>query len=391
MKKTLLLTAGLSVSVLSGCATQSIQSTAAFRSADLNAKVQSGELVQTKNTFFVIDDASSSMSEIYEGNGFGAISKHSVSKTLLSRFNQTIPNITLKSGLRSYGNGPCLDWSYTKLNQPVQNYSTAGFDSAIASLSCSSGGTPISTAFAAAPADLSSSTGNIATILFSDGHNYDKSPINEIIALKDQYGDKFCLYTVWVGNAKEEAGQVVLEQLANATSCGFSTTVGQISSTQGMADFVSKVFFTPGTPQEGDEDGDGVVDSKDKCPNTPKGAIVDRDGCWAFHGVLFDFDKADIKPGYENLFNNAVKVMKSNPTLTVEIQGHTDSKGSDKYNLKLSQRRAESVKQYMISRGVEGSRMTTKGFGESKPIATNETEFGRMHNRRVTYKRTDLK
>ena len=391
MKNTLLKATTLaSIALSAGCATQSITSFQGFQAKDLNPAIVSGHLQQQKNTFLVINDSSSSMSDTYLGPGFSGKSKHSVEKELLNRMNKTIPNIPLSSGLRSFGFGPCLSWGFTHLNQAVQSYSSGSFDSAINSLSCSSGGTPVASAFNAASTDLTSAPGNIAVILLSDGHNYDISPATQIQTLKEQYGDKLCVYTVWVGNEKEQAGQAVLQHLADISDCGFSTTASAISSSSGMADFVAKVFFTHTTPVEGDADGDGVVDSKDKCPNTPRGAIVDKDGCWAFHGVLFDHDKATIKSEYKSLFDNATKVLNINPGLTVEIQGHTDSNGSEKYNQNLSERRAISVKQHLVENGIAASRITTKGFGESRPVASNDTDSGRAENRRVVFKRTDI-
>ncbi len=390
MKKTLLTVTTIATVALSGCATQSISSFNAFQAKDLNSLVRSGELQQTKNSFFVINDSSSSMSEIYSGAGFASSTKLSVEKELLNRMNQTIPNVPLTSGLRSFGFGPCLDWGYSKLNQAVQSYSSASFDSAINSLTCSSGGTPVASAFTAANDDLAAASGNIAVILLSDGHNYDTSPVPAIETLKETYGDKLCLYTVWVGNEDQADGQAVLQQLSDISGCGFSTSAAAISSSNGMADFVTKVFFSEHVLAEGDADGDGVLDSQDKCPNTPRGAVVDRDGCWAFRGVLFDYDKATIKPGHKVVFDNAIKVLKLNPSLTVEIQGHTDSRGSDAYNQRLSENRALSVKQHLVENGIAASRLTTRGFGESQPIASNDTEQGRSHNRRVVYKRTDI-
>lgn len=388
MKKILLQATAIASIALTGCATQSINAPQAFQAKDLTPAVKSGQLVQKTDTFFVINDSSSSMSDIYTGSGYDTSTKLTVEKEILGRMNKTIPNISLTSGLRSYGFGPCLSWGYTQLNQAVQNYSSSAFSGAISSLTCSSGGTPVASAFEAASADLSTTTGNIAVILLSDGHSFDISPSPAVQALKDQYGDKLCLYTVWVGNDNEAPGQAVLQDLSNLSGCGFSTTASAIASSDGMANFVSNVFFKPWV--EGDADGDGVLDSKDKCPNTPKGAIVDKDGCWAFHGVLFDYDQSTIKAGYENVFDNAITVLKLNPSLTVEIQGHTDNHGSDEYNQRLSYARAESVKQLLVSNGIEGSRLTTRGFGESQPVASNATDAGRAHNRRVVYKRTDI-
>ncbi len=396
MKKTLLTVTTIAAVALSGCATQSISTFEPFQAKDLNSLIRSGHLQQKKGTFFVINDSSSSTGNTYLGSGFSGQSnptKLSVEKELLNRMNKTIPNISLSSGLRSFGYGSCLDWGFTKLNQAVQSHSPATFNSSINSLECSSGGTPVASAFTAANDDLASAPGNIGVILFSDGHNYDVSPIPAIETLKATYGNKLCVYTVWVGNEDEKSGQAILEGLTAASGCGFSTTANAIASSSGMANFVTNVFFdhtTPVVPKPNDSDGDGVIDSKDKCPNTPKGAIVDRDGCWAFHGILFDFDKSTIKAEYKNLFDNAILVLKQNPSLTVEIQGHTDSRGSESYNQSLSISRAQAVKQHLVNNGIAPSRLTTKGFGESQPVASNETEAGRAHNRRVVYKRTDM-
>ncbi|WP_031433084.1 OmpA family protein [Methylomarinum vadi] len=394
MKKTSLATLTLVSAVFSGCATHAVNDTMNFRARNLNQKVQSGQLVQKTDTFFVINDSSSSMSDVYEGTEFSYLpgaTKFSVSKTLLDRMNKTIPDVTLSSGLRSFGFGPCLSWRYTELNQAVQNYSHDSFDAALNSLKCSSGGTPAAHAFRAAKNDLAGAPGNIALILFSDGNNYDSSPAPALQQLKAQHGDKLCVYTVWVGNEKDRQGINVLNQLADIGRCGFATNAAAIASTRGMASFVENVFFRGGTPipTEKDSDGDGVVDSKDKCPNTPKGALVNKDGCWAFSGVFFDTDSTKIKSKYEPLFTNAVKVLKLNPGLTVEIQGHTDSIGPEVYNQKLSERRAMAVKQELVNQGIDGSRLTTVGFGETRPIADNHTAEGRAQNRRVVYRRTD--
>jgi SH3 domain-containing YSC84-like protein 1 len=139
-----------------------------------------------------------------------------------------------------------------------------------------------------------------------------------------------------------------------------------------------------------DADADGVPDEQDNCPNTPKGALVDTSGCWAFHGVFFDFDQNTIKPESQLLFDNALKVLNLNPGLTVEIQGHTDDVGPADYNLQLSESRAQAVKDYLVGHGIDPARLTIKGFGMSNPIVPNDSEEGRAYNRRVYFKRTDL-
>ncbi len=388
MKYSLLITITITMA-LSGCATYPINTFHPFQEKNLNPLIETGKLLQKTDTFFVITDSSSSMSDTYSGSEFpgtSAPTKFAIEKELLERINKTIPNITLSSGLRSFGFGHCLSYNYTELNQIVKSHIPSEFSHSINTLKCSGGGTPIASAFEAALPDLTSAPGNIGVILLSDGHNYEISPDPAVTALKEHYGDKLCIYTVWVGNNENIEGQAVLQSISDMSGCGFSTTVKKIASSSGMANFVSQVFFKPAP----DTDGDGIPDSRDNCPNTPKGTIVDKNGCWAFHGVLFDYDKSTIKPEYKSLFDNAIQVLKINPGLTVEIQGHTDSHGSDTYNLKLSEDRANAVKQHIIDHGINASRLTTKGFGMSQPIASNDTDKGRAENRRVVFKRTDM-
>lgn len=392
MQKQLAVTATLLAAVLSGCATQSSNNFQAFQAEDLNAMVKSGQLVQKTDSFVVLNDSSSSMGRTYLGSMDYAGNKLDVEKNLLNKFNKTIPAIPLSSGLRSFGFGPCLGWSNTHSNQAVQSYTQAGFESAITSLQCASGGTPLADALTTTNTDLAGAPGNLALIVFSDGMDeYSPAPAAE--ALKAQYGDRLCIYSVWVGNEEDTPGQAELQNIADASACGFATTAEALSTPAGMSDFVKRVFFKPGSPKPDcsklDDDNDGVNNCQDKCPDTPKGAVVDKDGCWAFHGVLFDFDSDKVKSKYEPLIQNAVHVMKVNPGLTVEIQGHTDSYGTDAYNQDLSERRAKSVKGELVKLGVDGKRLTTKGFGESQPVDTNETDEGRAYNRRVVYKRTD--
>jgi len=103
-------------------------------------------------------------------------------------------------------------------------------------------------------------------------------------------------------------------------------------------------------------------------------------------GIHFDFDRATIKPESRPTLESAAKILKENPGIRVEIQGHTDSKGSDAYNLRLSERRAQSVVNYLVQNlGIDRSRLTAKGYGESRPVADNSTDDGRAINRRVDF------
>lgn len=135
-----------------------------------------------------------------------------------------------------------------------------------------------------------------------------------------------------------------------------------------------------------DSDGDGVPDELDRCPNTPRGYKVDDVGCFKevrLH-INFPFDSWKILPKYYPEIERFANFLKDNPQIKVEIQGHTDSIGSEKYNLILSQKRAEAVRNLLIKKyGISPDRLRAKGYGESKPIASNKTREGRAKNRRV--------
>ncbi|MBU1195617.1 MAG: OmpA family protein [Proteobacteria bacterium] len=140
----------------------------------------------------------------------------------------------------------------------------------------------------------------------------------------------------------------------------------------------------PAAPAPVDSDQDGVVDSKDKCPDTPLGANVSPyTGCWTLGHVLFNYDKADIRAAHQPMLFNIVEVLEKNPDMTIQLDGHCDNMGSAQYNMGLSARRANAVKQYLVDEGIAASRVKTKAYGFSKPIATNDTDEGRALNRRV--------
>lgn len=107
---------------------------------------------------------------------------------------------------------------------------------------------------------------------------------------------------------------------------------------------------------------------------------------WVLVGVNFDFNKATLKSESYPILFHAVQVLLMNPDMRVEIQGHTDNIGSEDYNMKLGEKRAQAVKDYLVARGISADRLSTRSFGESQPIADNKTASGRAMNRRVEFK-----
>lgn len=166
----------------------------------------------------------------------------------------------------------------------------------------------------------------------------------------------------------------------------------------GVADGADRCPNTPaGVPVDAngcgyDTDADGVADYLDNCPSTPVDARVDANGCSEvgetlvrLQNVNFDFDKATLRPDSLPILDSAGNILRNNPTIMVLVEGHTDSKGSNDYNQQLSERRASSVRDYLVSRGIEAVRMIPVGRGEESPITGNDTKEGRALNRRVEF------
>ncbi|HEX4896475.1 MAG TPA: OmpA family protein [Solimonas sp.] len=148
----------------------------------------------------------------------------------------------------------------------------------------------------------------------------------------------------------------------------------------------------PAAPINDDLDGDGVPNAQDECPDTPPGFKVNARGCVeeeqtvvVLNDVHFEFDSAKLTEGARRVLDRVVLGMLSQADLRIEIGGHTDALGTNAYNLLLSQRRANSVRDFLVDRGVDGSRLTVEGYGENNPVADNETEEGRARNRRVEF------
>ncbi|UCC83107.1 MAG: DUF11 domain-containing protein [Gemmatimonadota bacterium] len=154
-----------------------------------------------------------------------------------------------------------------------------------------------------------------------------------------------------------------------------------------------------GCPLPRDGDGDGVLDSGDDCPDTPAGEEVNERGCpilfvagattLTLEGVNFEFDRSDLTPESLPILDRVAELLLANPAVRVEVAGHTDIRGSHAYNMWLSMARANSVRDYLIGRGVAAERMEASGYGPDEPIDTNDTAWGRANNRRVELRRIE--
>jgi OmpA-OmpF porin, OOP family len=174
------------------------------------------------------------------------------------------------------------------------------------------------------------------------------------------------------------------------------------SDGDGVPDNLDKCPDTPkGAPVDEhgcpkDSDGDGVPDYLDECPNTPPGDEVDERGCSIKRDTVvvekqvtlsgdtnFEFNRAELIPSAYPVLDRLAASMEKNPNTRWRIEGHTDAIGSEQYNMDLSRRRAESVANYLVQRGIDRNRLEIVPLGKSQPVATNETQEGRAMNRRV--------
>jgi outer membrane protein OmpA-like peptidoglycan-associated protein len=152
-----------------------------------------------------------------------------------------------------------------------------------------------------------------------------------------------------------------------------------------------------------DNDRDGFPDVTDRCPNEP--GIEAEQGCPRVYQdvevtstgivirqqIFFEFNRAVIRPQSFPILDTVAQVLRDFPDIRIEVQGHTDSRGNDAFNMRLSQSRADAVRQYLINQGIAADRLTARGYGETMPIESNLTNEGRALNRRVEFHRTDAR
>jgi len=319
---------------------------------NLNPKVMSGELVKKVDNFLVLLDASSTMADKTKSGRHEDETKLPLARDLIKCMNETIPDIAMNGGMRAFG-----PYHVEKgLIYGMTGYTKAGLSETVVSVDKTGGTTPISDSIQWARKDLQMTTGKTAVILFSDGMNsMTGDPIAEAEGMKLQFGKDICIYTVLLGN--DPGGKANMDGIAKASECGLATDATAIIDVNGMTDFVTKIFLAKGKMKE-------------------RVSIT-------LH-VEFDFDKDSVRPEYHSDIKEVANFLKAYPKATAVLEGHTDGTGTDEYNLNLSKKRADSIKKYLVEKfGIRASRISTRGYGESQPVATNNTKEGRQQNRRV--------
>ena len=336
----------------------------------------------------IIVDLSGSTREAFGCSGY---TKLEAQFSILRKMNARIPALKFQSALRQFAYKRA--WTrndYTRLVYGPETYDRRAFNQAIGMLQPSDAISPLGWAILAADREFSVMKGKKALIIMSDfKRNHDfGGPLARAEALQLRYGDELTIYTINVGNAVAEI------QLAKAIAGlskngkyydGCRLVQDEAYLTQVVRDIFGHYEVKP-IPVCSDQDGDMICDDDDQCPKTPKGAPVDERGCWvAAYSQFFDFDQAEVKEEFRPRIQAAAKIINSNPHLDILIVGHTDSDGPEKYNMKLGLKRAEAVRDLLVDYGVDAERMKVESYGETMPIADNETEEGKARNRRVEF------
>ena len=363
--------------VLTGCAGKSTMQTINESCTGKNANALVGNGYQKKvDNFLIVQDASSTMGE-KPSKASTYDSKLAQSKDLVKCLNTTLPdNFDVKAGLRAFG----PYYSEKGRIYGMTDYSKAGLDGAVNSLGDTGGVTPLANTITYAGNDLlnvpglADIPGPTAMILFSDGLNTDAAnPAAAAAAIKEMYGSNICIYTVLIGDSLK--GKATMQQIADASKCGFATDANEIGNAQGMDRFVEDVFLVKGmkpTPEP-------VV--------KPTPAPVMKKPAEKISMILhfeFDFDKDVVRPSHHDDAKRIADALNKYSDANALLEGHTDSMGDEAYNMSLSRRRAENVKNYVVEKfNIRASRISTDAYGESRPVDTNKTDEGRQRNRRV--------
>ncbi|MEN4053390.1 MULTISPECIES: OmpA family protein [Sulfurimonas] len=198
-------------------------------------------------------------------------------------------------------------------------------------------------------------------------------------------------YTFGATQTKEVPKEEVVEEVVEEAVIVAPKEID--SDGDGVYDALDKCPNTPAGSTVGadgcaislDDDNDGVLNENDICPNTPAGEAVNSDGCPATVNLHINFENnsAEILSSSNAKLDKYADFLKKHTNYSAKIVGYTDSRGSESYNKKLSQRRAAAVMKALVKRGVDPSQLSALGMGEANPVASNETAEGRAKNRRI--------
>jgi OOP family OmpA-OmpF porin len=350
----------------------------AYTPADLNMKISSGKVVQKTDNFVVLYDRSSSMAEPY-----GTSSRIEFAEKITRGMAATIPDIKLTAGLRSFGGSKGEE--RTDLVYGMTSFNRDDFTKALDTVRSPIGRTPLGRTIYAAGEDIKGLPGRSALIIVSDFQDIrgvdDIRPdtaIENAAILKNQYGDRICIYAVQIGKAPPPGGEALAKGVVREGKCGIAVDAADIQEPAAMADFIETVFLGPPAPARAEEPPPPVMQEEKRAETAAAPAAEPV----AFENIHFDFDKYNLKPEATAVLDKLGEYMKENGEATVLIEGHCDERGTAEYNMALGQRRASSAEKYLVALGVEKNRIKTVSYGEARPLDPAHNEEAWAKNRR---------
>lgn len=321
-----------------------------FLSGSVDAQTK---LIPKIDNFILFPDQSGSM---YMTHAKLGKVKMALAKEVMFKMNDEIPELGYKGALDLFA-------PWQKIADPAV-YKRNTFGEAIAKIKNEQDIfgrlTPMGPGISSLDTVLSGLSGKTGIIIVSDGAaNQGPDPVAAAQAIHSKY-PQVCFHVI--SFAEEPKGAEILKKISSIGGCGVHAEGATLlADSAALKQFVKDVFYTT------------AVEAK-------------KEDVIILRGINFDFDKADIKPEWKPVLDEGAAVLAKNPNINIIIEGHTCAIGTDAYNQKLSERRAQSVFKYFVSKGISASRMKTVGYGESKPKADNATEEGRRINRRVEIK-----
>lgn len=310
------------------------------------------------DTFVVLLDASGSMN-----TEDGTQPRINAAEDWTASFNKAIPAMDFKAAMVTYGkgaSGSCIGPGVSSTLYDYSAFNSADFAAALDSIKCAASTTPIADAIDRTTGMLAEDKGLIALFIVSDFNFNDPDAVRSALeALKAQHPNNVCVHTVKVGT--DTAHDAVIASLADAAGCDSSVSAADVAGGAALTNYVASTLLTP------------LEQSMEYKTHTFSAE------------VLFDFDKYALKPaGMAELQRLGAEIRSQGVAVgDIDIIGHTDSVGSDEYNMKLSLRRAGAVRDFIVAQGVNPALIDVVGMGKRQPIASNATAEGRAQNRRV--------
>jgi OOP family OmpA-OmpF porin len=332
---------------------------------DLSSRFLSGEFASDLDGWVVLLDASSSMSEPYQG-----YQKFDTAKTFVARMAETLPPLSAVSGLRTFGHSPLLSKQDTQLFYGMSEFDRGQFLAGLNKVMQPGGTTPMAVAIKAAGQDLMQVEGNKAIIIVSDGKDLKNQPLMAAHKLQDEIGGNLCVYTVFVGD--DAAGEILMEKIAQTSGCGFMVSAMDRIQADPMENYVTDVFLKKGMAQETVEVQETIEiqETAEVSPekDTGLGYHKAQEMIKPLENVHFHFDQYRLTQAGKTILDKNITALNEYPSVKIMIEGYASAKGTEAYNLQLSHKRAESVGHYLTQvGGISEERISFVGYGESRP------------------------